>query len=88
MLVEAKRVLALLAVTVLMVSILAVPASAQQTGLVNVDIGNVNVQVPVAVAANVCDVSILTAEQFAGTDRTLCEADARAFGNNRQQSNR
>ena len=89
MLVEAKRVFALLAVTVLMVAVLAMPASAQQSGLVNVEVNNVNVQVPIAVAANVCGVDIdIIAEEFAGTDRTVCDADASAFGNNRQQSGR
>ena len=61
MLVEAKRVLALLAVTVLMVAVLAMPASAQpifQGGLVNVNVSGNTVQLPVSVAANVCDVEV------------------------------
>ena len=65
MLVEAKRVLALLAVTVLMVAVLAMPASAQPFftgGLVNITItdvlsdNDVVVAVPIGVAANVCGV--------------------------------
>jgi hypothetical protein len=37
----------------------ATPAAAQvQTGLVNVAVGDVTIQVPVAVAANICDVNV------------------------------
>lgn len=38
--------------------VIAAPASAQQTGLVNVDVTNNVVQVPIAVAANVCGLQV------------------------------
>ena len=58
----------------------AAPALAQQTGLVNVEIGDVTVAVPVAVAANICGVDInIIATQFVGTEHTVCEADADAI---------
>ena len=76
-----RRIIAVLAMTALMGIATVAPALAQQqSGLVNVMIGDVVVQVPVAVAANVCDVNVnVIAEQFVGTDRTVCEADAAAM---------
>jgi hypothetical protein len=57
---------------------LAGPAAAQtqQEGLVNVNIENVTVQVPIGVAANICDVNaaILAEQRRAGGAR--CEATA------------
>jgi mannose/fructose/N-acetylgalactosamine-specific phosphotransferase system component IIC len=47
---------------------------------VNVEIGDVTIAVPVAVAANICDVNVnVIAEQFVGTEDTVCEADADAI---------
>jgi ChpA-C len=59
-----RRILAIVSVAALMVMLVATPALAQprQSGLVNVELtdvlsGNqVNVQVPIGVAANVCGV--------------------------------
>jgi hypothetical protein len=49
-------------------------------GQANVIIGDVTVQVPVAVAANICDVNVnVIAEQFVGTEDVVCEADADAM---------
>ncbi len=62
-----RRILSLFAVTALMVALMAAPAMAAPVftgGLVNVtlvdvvDINNNTVQVPLSVAANVCDVNI------------------------------
>jgi hypothetical protein len=39
------------------------PAEAQQSGLVNVNIDNVTVQIPIAAAANLCGVSVLVLAQ-------------------------
>ncbi len=78
---EMKRMLAVLAMTALMVAMMAMPASAQPVvtgGLVNVEIGDVTVTVPVQVAANICaNVDLALAEQFAETGQTL-ECDVRA----------
>jgi outer membrane lipopolysaccharide assembly protein LptE/RlpB len=46
------------AAAALMLSAMAIPASAQQEGLVNVDISGNTVQVPVAVAAQLCDTDV------------------------------
>ena len=75
-----RRILAVLALAALMAAATVAPALAQQSGLVNVEIGDVTVAVPVAVAANVCgiDVNVL-ATQFVGTEDTACEADADAI---------
>lgn len=54
----------------------ASPALAQQNGLVNLSVDGNTVQVPVGVAANVCDVDAnVLATQFVGTDQTACEID-------------
>lgn len=71
------------------------PASAatQQDGLVNVNVENVTAQVPVGIAANVCDINaaVLSAALRAGGAE--CEADATSMatsgpgngGNTRQE---
>jgi hypothetical protein len=62
------------------------PATAQQQeGLVNVNITDVgvNVQVPVAIAANVCGVAVnVLAQQLPGD--VSCDADAQTAANNEQ----
>lgn len=67
------------ATVVMAFAALVAPAAAQpnQTGLVNINLSNNTVQVPVAVAANVCDVNvaaILAAIRDEGD--ADCEADA------------
>ena len=65
-------------------AMLAVPASAQpeQNGLINLAVTNVNVQVPVAVAANICDVNInvLAEQERSGGARCDATADSLASG--------
>ena len=60
--------------------IAAAPAAAQQQeGLVNVAVTDVTVQVPVSVAANVCDVNVAvlaTQERIGGAQ---CQADAESL---------
>jgi hypothetical protein len=75
-----KRIIATLAAMAMLVLATAAPALAQQTGLVNVEIGDVTVAVPVAVAANICGVSVnVIATDFVGTQDVVCEADADAI---------
>jgi len=51
--------------------------NANQTGLVNVAIGDVTVQLPIAIAANVCDVNIgVLVGQIVDTGSANCTADA------------
>jgi len=47
-----------------------------QEGLVNVRISDVLVQVPVAVAANICDVNVAVLVGLIDDDAASCEADA------------
>lgn len=67
----------------------AAPAGAQnQRGLVNVAVGDVTIQVPVAVAANICDVNVAvlvgdfrddgeaTCETVAGSEATVTRGPA------------
>ena len=81
-----KRIIALFTVTALMVVLTAAPALAQPIfagGLVNViivdavDVEDVTVQVPVAAAANICDVNaaVLIAA-IEDTGSAECEATA------------
>jgi hypothetical protein len=72
---------AALVVMALMVAFTVAPAVAQQqSGLVNVIIEDVVVGVPVAVAANICNVDVnVIATQTVGTENAVCEADADAM---------
>ncbi len=79
-----RRMLALVSVMVLMVAFTAMPALGQnqgnQNGLVNVQIGNVIVQVPIGVAANICGVDAnVLAQQEQGDEDVACTADADAI---------
>ena len=76
-----KRLIAVLAVALLMVFSTVAPALAQrQVGLVNIIIEDVAVAVPVAVAANVCNLNVnVVAAQFIGTQEAVCTADADAI---------
>jgi hypothetical protein len=55
------------------------PNNARQSGLVNVAIQDTNVQVPVAVAANVCGVTVNALSSLNLTGPTDCEAIAEAL---------
>ena len=74
----------LVAVVALVASaVAAAPASAQQQeGLVNLAVTDVNVQVPVAVAANICDVNanVLAIQERLGG--ATCDADATSLASN------
>ncbi len=88
---EMKRILAVLVTTALMVAIMAVPASAQPIftgGLVNVtivdavDVEDVTVQVPVAAAANICDVDVnVLVADLADDGNANCTATATSRAN-------
>ena len=79
--VNMKRILAVVTITALLVVAMVAPAlAAKQSGLVNVQIGDVIVAVPVAVAANICGVDVnVVATQFVGTEEVVCVADADAM---------
>ena len=77
----------------------AAPAGAQQqtqTGLVNVAIGDVVIQVPIAIAANICDLNVAvlvgqlrdagetTCETVAGSEATITPAEPGGGPNQRQ----
>ncbi len=88
-----KRIISVLTVMALMLALAAMPALAQpqQSGLVNVniqDVANNNVitlQLPVAVAANVCDTTVAALNaQFEENDSAECNAAA----GSRAQNNR
>ena len=72
------RLIAASAGSVVALATAAAPAPAAQEGLVNVELVNNTVQVPVSVAANVCGVAVnlIARETFAGN--TLCESASRS----------
>jgi hypothetical protein len=72
-----KSMMALIA-TVAMLFCFAGAASAQtsQEGLVNVNLENIDIAVPVSVAANICDVKVNALADVIGTGNTACIADA------------
>src|SRR5687767_4483372 len=71
-----RRTLAGLALgPALAVGLAASPASAQQEGLVNVNITDVTVQVPIGVALNVCDVTVAVLVGTIVDDAAPCDAD-------------
>ena len=70
-----RRILALISVTVLMVGVTTVPALAQVIGPILVNVGPTNIQVPVGVAANLCDINAaVLVQQFQDTGTAQCEA--------------
>jgi hypothetical protein len=81
-------VLALAAV--MMMALAVAPASAQvdQEGLVNVNVGDVTAQVPVAVAANVCNVAVGVLAEQAMEGPVDCEAVARSQAQNNRGADR
>jgi hypothetical protein len=60
------RLTAIFAALAMALTLMAAPASAQtQEGLVNVNVSDVTVQIPIGIAANVCDVNAnILAEQL------------------------
>jgi DNA-binding protein len=76
-------VLALAAV--MMMAFAVAPASAQvdQEGLVNVNVGDANVQLPVTAAANVCNIAVGVLAQQVQDGNNECDAEARGQAINR-----
>jgi hypothetical protein len=77
-----RRTMCAVVAAVAALGIAAGPASAQQSGLVNVDISDNTVQIPVAVAANVCgvDVNIIATNTFGGN--AICTSTSHATAQN------
>lgn len=66
-----------LALAMAMVIAMALPATAQQQeGLVNVNVSDVTVQLPIAVAANVCDVNVNVLARQLRTGGAECDSSA------------
>jgi hypothetical protein len=72
------RLVALVAAALLVLSLGALPAEAQpqQEGLVNVNISDVTLQLPIAIAANVCDVNVNVLAEQIRDGGAECDADA------------
>lgn len=74
-----KRVITVV-LAALMLAMSAAPALATtQKGLVNVNVEDVAVQVPIGVAANVCGVDANILAQHKGDNTPVCDADASAI---------
>jgi hypothetical protein len=73
----ARRLVALVAAALLVLSLGAVPAQAQtQEGLVNVNVSDVTVQLPITIAANICDVNVNVLTEQLRDGGAECDADA------------
>jgi hypothetical protein len=72
------RALVSIAATIAATLAFAAPASAQtqQEGLVNVNLEDIDIGVPISVAANICDVGVNVLAETIGTGQTACFADA------------
>jgi hypothetical protein len=57
--------------------------STQQSGLVNINLDDTNVQLPIAVAANVCGIAVNVLANQTGTDPVDCDAQAWSSARNR-----
>jgi hypothetical protein len=82
------RLLAVVGATAAIALGAAAPASAQtqQEGLVNINFEDINVQLPVSVAATLCDINVnLLAEQV-DAGRTECDATAESIATRGSQS--
>ena len=55
---------------------LAAPGDVDQRGLVNVNVGDVTVQLPIAIAANICDVNVNVLAVQLRNGGAECDADA------------
>lgn len=80
-----RPLMAVAATSVLALGVSAAPASAatQQDGLVNVSLTDTTVQVPVGVAANICNVNanVIATGAFDGNDR--CDSASRSSARDR-----
>jgi hypothetical protein len=83
-----RRLLAVFAAAMAMTAVAASPAMAQtqQEGLVNVAVEDVIVQLPISVAANVCDVNVAVLAEVAD-DAAACEATATSTATSGPSSN-
>src|SRR5947208_2879103 len=57
------------------------PGSTTQNGLVNVNLSNITVQVPIAAAVNICDVNAAVLASLANTAGASCDATAHGHAN-------
>ncbi|UJA20375.1 hypothetical protein HJD18_09240 [Thermoleophilia bacterium SCSIO 60948] len=72
------RMLTAAMVVALLAAVAAAPATAQtqQNGLVNVNLEEIDVGLPISVAANVCDLDVAVLAEVRRLGETACTADA------------
>jgi hypothetical protein len=70
------RLSAVAAAATLSLGVAAAPAPAQQSGLINVEVSNNTVQVPIAVAANVCGLQVGILANQLRQGPVECDAEA------------
>ncbi len=76
----------LLAATFLSAALVA-PAVAQQRGLVNVNVSDIVIQVPIGVAANICGFSVgVIQDARRANQETVCDATPKAVVDNQAAS--
>lgn len=77
-----RKLLATACTAALAMLVVAVPATAQNEAgdsLVNVQVGDITVLVPIAVAANLCDLDVNVLATQADVGDTTCDADAESI---------
>jgi hypothetical protein len=75
-------VAAVLAAGVMLIPATQASAQNQQNGLVNVAVEDVTVQVPISVAANICDVNVAVLVNAFADDAAACTATAESAASN------
>src|SRR5215213_4002783 len=72
------RLLVVSLLALVAIAAIAVPAAAQtqQRGLVNVNLEDIDIGVPIAVAANICDLDVNVLAEVRQLGGTACTADA------------
>jgi hypothetical protein len=73
-----RLIVSLAVVSALLAATVSPAAAATQRGLVNVNVENNTIQVPIAVAANICNVTVALLAQDIETASSECEANAGA----------
>lgn len=74
-----RKLMAILAMAMLLAFSAAPAMAAKQEGLVNVNVEDVVVQVPIGVAANVCGVNAAILAEQTVEDAPVCDAEATAL---------
>jgi hypothetical protein len=82
-----KRILVIVAGAAMSIGLVAGPASAQprQEGLINVNLSDNTVQVPIAAAVNICDLNVAALAEIIDAGGDSCDAVAKSDAKDRRR---